>query len=62
MCIRDRYGSGQQPGFPKGGAQTAHGIDFHQIMKNKIGEQGIDAGNLADVYKRQRPERFNKKT
>lgn len=39
VCVR--YGSGQQPGFPKGGAQTAHGIDFHQIMKNKIGEQAL---------------------
>lgn len=45
MCVW--YGSGQQPGFPKGGTQTTHGIDFHQIMKNKIGEQGVDAGNLA---------------
>lgn len=45
--VRVWYGSGKQAGLPKGGAQTAHGIDFHQIMKNKIGEQGVNAGNLA---------------
>ena len=40
MCVR--YGSGQQPGFPKGGAQTAHGIDFHQIHKGHESKKNLN--------------------